>query len=446
MKKFLAFIALAASVLAFPLSAAEQTKIESFTLENSLEVVVIPNHRVPAVSHMLWLRVGSADDPAGKSGLAHFHEHMMFEGTANYPAGAYSDKIAAAGGQQNAFTGRDATAYYITIAREKLPLAMELEADRLRALAPADAAAKKEKQVIIEERRQRIENTPQALFSEQMSAALFRNHPYRLPVIGWMHEMEKLTKSDVLRFHNSWYHPNNAVLILSGDITAGEARPLVERYYGALPKTAVPARRWNQEPPQNSARRLAFRHPNLKQPVWARIYAASSLGYGSKDQALPLLVLSHLLGGGKTSRLYRSLVSDRRIASDVNVSYDAFSLGPATFEISVVPEPDTPMETLEKAVDEELAAAMKPPGADDLSRTKSLLKAESVYARDGLESMARVMGWIRMTGLPKDYFLRWPELIDAVTPEQVAQAAKAAFNPDASVTGFLLPMDKKDSE
>ncbi len=435
------FLALGLSVLSLPVAAAT---VEQFKLANGLEVIVIPNHRVPAVTQMLWIKVGAADDPLGKSGLAHFHEHMMYQGTPAYGAGEYAERITAAGGEQNAFTGNDAVAYYITIAKEKLPLAMELEANRMGPLSPSDSNAKKEKEVIIEERRARIENNPQALFSEQMTAALWRNHPYHQPIIGWMHEMEGLTKNDVLAFHQRWYHPNNAILILSGDITAAEARPLVERYYGVLSVGAVPKRRWNSEPPHNAARTIAMHHTNVQQPVWERIYAASSLGSGNKDHALPLLVLSQLLGGGKTSTLYRSLVVDKRLASDVDVGYDVFRIGPSQFEIEITPEPGIEIAAIENAFEEELARAIKDGFSEkDLARAKTLLKAQSIYARDGLESMARVMGWIRMTGLDKDYFTRWPEMIEAVTPAQITEAAKATLNARQSVTGVLLPEEKK---
>lgn len=435
------------ALLALPLPLPAETvppKTETFTLANGLEVIVIPNHRVPAVSHMIWYRVGAADDPPEKSGLAHFHEHMMYQGTTRIPPGQYAELIAAAGGEQNAFTGADATAYYITIAKEQLPLAMMLEADRMGTLVVPGNMAIKEKEIIIEERRMRIENNPAAMLYEQMNASLFRNHPYRLPVIGWMHEMEGLNKVDVMRFHTAWHHPNNAVLILSGDITAKEAEPLVRQYYGGLPRAAVPARRWASEPPQNTARRVVMHHPNVKQPMWARSYMTSSLGYGVKEQGLPTLLLSQLLGGGKTSALYRSLVVDKKLASDVSTGYDVFTIGPSRFEISATPAAGVSMEQIEKAVEEELArAASGEFAAADIIRAKTLLKAESVYARDGLSSMARIMGWIRMTGLSYDYFQEWPKLVEAVTPAQIKAAAIATLRPEQSVTGELLPEEGK---
>lgn len=438
--KFTAALALFLLLFVSPVVAGTPAPPESFTLDNGMEVIVLPNHRVPAVSHMLWFRVGAADDPPGKSGLAHYHEHMMYQGSARYKSGEYSRIIAAKGGQENAFTGHDVTSYYINIAKENLPLAMELEADRMRGLSPSDADVLKEKDVILEERRMRIENSPAALLSEQMNVALFRHHPYRVPVIGWMHEMQGLTRQDVLDFHSRYYHPNNAILIISGDVTADEVKPLAQKYYGALPKKDLPPRRWAEEPPQNSARRIQLTHANVTQPVWYRDYAVPSLSYADKTQAMPLYVLAELLGGGKTSALYTALIVERKLATSVSVDYQGMALGPAQFSLAVVPAAGVSMEQIEVAVDEELGRFLSA-RIDDakLQRTKTQLKAEAVFARDGLSAMANIMGWVRICGLDKDYFLRWPEMVDAVSPDQVLTAMRQSLKPEASVTGHLLP-------
>jgi zinc protease len=428
------------ALLAPALYAQEVAKIESFHLPNGMEVIVIPNHRVPAVSHTVWFRVGAADDPPGKSGLAHYHEHTMFLGSTHYKAGEFANTVMRSGGEENAFTGTDATAYYINIAKDQLPLAMELEADRMRGLVPSDKDMEKEKQVIIEERRMRIENEPQALLAEQINAALWRNHPYHRPVIGWMSEMEGLTKEDVLAFHRAYYHPNNAILIISGDVTAAEVKPLAEKYYGSLPNVATPPRVWGEEPPQNNARRIVMHHKNVKQPVWSRSYAAPSLGYGRKELALPLFLLSQLVGEGKNSRLYKSLVVEQKLATEVESDYNGFSLGPAEFSISITPEKNVDFAMLEKAVDKEIAGILKDGFTDrETARGKTLLEAESIYAREGLSSMGRIMGWIRIVGLPTDYFLRWPKLIEAVSKDQVIEAARETLKLDQSVTATLLP-------
>ncbi|MDX2073291.1 MAG: pitrilysin family protein [Alphaproteobacteria bacterium] len=417
--------------------------IETFRLKNGMEVVVLPNHRVPAVNHMLWYRIGAADDPQGKSGLAHYHEHLMFKGGKKFATGDYVRLIDKNGGEYNAFTGADATSYYVTIAKDRLPQVMELEADRMRTITVTDDEAAKEKEVIIEERRSRIENSPPALLAEQMSAALFRNHPYHLPIIGWQHEMDGLTKRDVLDFHAKYYHPNNAVLIVSGDITAAELKPLAEKYYGALPRKEIPPRHWLAEPPQIVGRTVTLHHRNVKQPEFSRMYAAPSMVSGDKAQALPLFVLAHLLGGGKNSALYQSLVVEQKIAADIGIDYNFYARGPAAFSIDITPEKDVPLATLEKALDSELAKFLKD-GAEPqaLDRTKRLMQAEIIYAREGLTSLSNIMGWMIMAGQPAENFNRWPEMIGAVTAGQVVVAARAVLKPEASVTGYLLPEEK----
>ncbi len=421
--------------------------VEQFTLDNGMEVIVLPNHRVPAVSHMLWFRVGAADDPLGKSGLAHYLEHMMFKGTRNYKSGEYADIIARHGGQQNAFTGNDATSYFVNIAKENLPLVMQMEADRVRGLTPSDEDATKERSVIIEERRERTENNPQALLDEQMGAILYRHHPYRIPVIGWMHEMEGLTKQDALDFHKAYYHASNSILIVSGDITASELKPMAEKYYGNLPKMKTPTRNWVSEPPQRAARHITLHHTNVKQPEWTRSYMTSSFNSGDKTKALPIFLVSQLLGGGKTSHLYQTIVVEKKLASAVGTSYNGFSIGPAEFIISATPEHGVSLETLEAAIDAELKNVHTHGFKEaDIARAKILLKAESVYTRDGLSSMARIMGWVRIAGLSADYFERWDSMIDAIKTDQINDAANHVLNADASVTGWLLPDAAKPKE
>ncbi len=439
-KKINIAFALIAIFFASPLNAEPSPDITSFTLDNGLEVIVIPNHRVPAVNHTLWFKIGAADDPSGKSGLAHYHEHAMFLGTTKYKSGEYSSIISSNGGEQNAFTGYDATAYFVNISKENLPLAMAMEADRMGDLTATDSDMEKEKQVIIEERRMRIDNNPDALLSEQVNAALFRNHPYHWPSIGWQHEMNGLTRQDVINFHKKWYHPNNAILIVSGDVTPEEVRPLAEKYYGPIPRAEVPKRIWNDEPPQRGERRIIMHHPQVTQPELSRTYATVSLGYGNSEEALPLFVLAQILGGGKASRLYHALVADQKIASAVSVDYNGFARGPGEFSIDIVPEQGVGTEKLEEAVDRQLAEFLKNGlTPDELERAKTLLKAETIYARDGLSGVANIMGWIRMIGLGTDYFSNWPKLVDKITAQQVMDAAKDTLKREQAVTSLLLP-------
>ena len=418
--------------------------IETFTLKNGLEVIVVENHRIPAVNHTLWYRVGAADDPTGKSGLAHYHEHAMFLGTEKYKSGEYSKIITAHGGEQNAFTGHDATAYFVNIAKEKLPLAMEMEADRMRGLVLDDKEMEKEKQVIIEERRMRIDNNPEALLGEQINASLFRNHPYRLPVIGWQHEMNGLTKKDVIDFHNKYYHPNNAILIVGGDVSGAEVRKLAEKYYGGFINTVIPERHWNEEPPQIVARRITLHHDQVSQPEWTRLYAVSSLGYGKHEQALPLFILAQVLGGGKTSRLYSELVNKQKIATEVSVNYQGFSKGIGKFSIDIIPAQNISTATVEAEADKEISKLLHDGiTGEELERAKTLLKADTIFARDGLSSMANIIGWVRMIGLNTSYFTNWSILIDKITADEVMTAIKDNLKLEQSVTAQLLPKEKE---
>ncbi len=425
-----------------PVAAFAAPKVESFRLKNGMEVVVIPNHRIPAVSHMLWFRVGAADDPQFKSGLAHYHEHMMFKGTKKFKQGRYETIVASEGGQQNAFTGHDATAYYIDIAKDKLPLAMELEADRMRGLTPDPKEALKEREVIMEERRARIENNPQALLGEQMTAALYLNHPYHIPVIGWMHEMAGLTPEDVLEFHRRYYHPNNAILVISGDVTAHEVRPLAEKYYGGLAVKKVPPRVWKQEPPSITERHMTLRHINVKQPLWEREYIAPSLAHGDTKQAFPLMVLAQVVGADRTGILYKELVAKQRIATQADAYYNVFSRGPARFSVSATPAEKITPEALEAAIDALLARLPQEISAEAVDRAKAGLKAEALYTREGLQPMAQVMGTLRILDLPITLYEEWTDRLEAVTSEQVQEAAKAVLKPENSVTGILLPAEE----
>ncbi len=434
---------LGALFLSVACAQAADPVLQTFALKNGLQVVLLESHRVPAVTHMLWYRVGAADDFPGRSGLAHYNEHMMFQGTDALGVGEYLRRVSAYGGRANAFTSRDFTAFYVTIAKERLPMVMEMEADRMQHLKPTPANFAKEREVIIEERRMTVDNKPDALLEEEMQAALFRNHPYHNPIIGWMREMQSLSEEDVLSFQRRFYHPANLTLIVVGDITRAELENMAEKYYGAIPAGERYERSWREEPPQRAPRHVALSHPNVRQPALIRFYAAPSFGTDRPELVLPGYVLAQILGGGTTSRLYQSLVVKQKLATGVSVDFDGFNNGPAIMQVNAVPADGVSLAKLEAALDRELAAFLAaPPAPDELFRAKTLLKAETIYARDGIESMARILGYIVMAGLPADYFTQWQAKVDAVTAAQIRDAAKAAFDPRASVTGYLLPEGK----
>jgi zinc protease len=416
--------------------------IETFQLQNGMEVVLFPDSRVPAVTHMLWYRVGAADDYPGRSGLAHYNEHMMFQGTETSGSGEFLQKTASYGGRANAFTNHDYTAYFVTIAKEQLPLIMQMEADRMLHLAPTEENFIKEREVIIEERRTSIENQPGALLAEEMQALLFRNHPYRIPNIGWMHEMQNLTRTDVLAFQKQFYHPANAVLVVAGDITRKELAALAEQHYGTLPAGTPYKRNWAAEPPQRGPRRTELQHANVREPEFSRIYVAPGINDAQQQKklVLPGFILAQILGGGSSSRLYQSLVVKQKLATSVGVSYDGLSVGPGEMHISAHPARGVTLSQLEAALDKELAMAKNTlPSEEEIVRAKTLLKAETVYARDGNEGMARMLGMLIMQGLPPSYFLDWPEMIERVTDTEVQQSAGAMLDINQSVTGYLLP-------
>ncbi len=413
---------------------------ETFTLDNGMQVVVVTNRRAPVVSHHVWYKVGSADSPLGKSGLAHFLEHLMFKGTANLAPGEFSQVVARNGGNENAFTGPDYTGYFQTIAKDRLELVMRMEADRMANLVLDDDEVLRERSVVLEERSQRTDNDPGARLAEQLNATQFYHHPYRLPVIGWRHEMETYTREDALDFYRTWYAPNNAVLIVAGDIDAAELRPLAEKYYGAIPARPVPARDRVQEPPQDARREIVLSDPRVQQPYWLRSYLAPSFSAGASEHAYPLEVLSEILGGTSTSRLYRSLVIEQKLATSAGAYYRGTALDPTTFRVYATPRPGVSLDELEAAVDAELQRLVEEPiTRQEDERATQRLDAEATYARDSLSSAVRSFGAALATGRTVADVEAWPERIAAVTADQVNRAADDVFRPERSVTGRLVP-------
>lgn len=421
--------------------------MHEFTLSNGMPVVLIENHRVPAVSHAVWYKAGAADEPPGKSGIAHFLEHLMFKGTERIPAGEFSETVARLGGRDNAFTSYDFTGYYQNIAVNRLEKVMEMEADRMRGLLIDPSHVGAERKVIIEERQQRIENRPDALLREEMRAALFRNHPYGSPSIGWQHEMEGLTREDALAFYHRIYRPANAVLIVAGDITQEELQPLAEKYYGVIEAGEAAERARPQEPPARAPRRVTLTHPNAEKSHWSRQYLAPSLHRGLEPggedtrHALPLVLLAHWLGGTDTSLLYRRLVVERKLATHTYAYYSDVSYDPGVFTVGALPAENVSLETLEAAMDEELTRALEEGiGAEELVRVKKLLRADTVFAQDSLDRLAQIAGDVLCAGLTLDYLRDWEKNIESVTADQIQEANRAVLQPERSVTGLLLPV------
>lgn len=419
--------------------AAEPLDTHEYTLANGLKLLVIEDHRAPIVTHMAWYKVGATEEYAGKTGLAHFLEHLMFKGTDKVPAGEFSKIVSRNGGQDNAFTSSDFTAYFQQVAADKLPLVMEMEADRMANLKIAENEVNSERDVIIEERRTRIENSPPALFREQMDAVQFLSHPYRVPVIGWMRDIQSLTRADALGFYKLHYAPNNAVVVVVGDVKADAVKALADKTYGVIPAKPVPPRTVSVEAPELAAREMVMRDPRVSQASWIRGYMAPTYQYGETKHAVPLEVLNEILGGNLTSRLYQTLVVQKKLAVEAESAYDADGLGPATFSISIRPQGDD-TASLAGAVDAILADILRNGVTDDeLARAKKSLKAAAVYARDSGEGLANIFGAALVTGRTVQDVLSWPDKVEAVTKADIVAAARAVFVPEHSVTGMLLP-------
>ncbi len=422
-----------------------EIRIDQFQLNNGMQVILLTNDRIPAVSHTLWLPIGSADDPAGKSGLAHYLEHLMFKGTPTTPSGEYSRQIERMGGNLNAFTGRDFTGYYVDIAKEYLEQVMALEADRFANLSPDPGEAEKELNVVLEERKSRIDNRPTSLLAEEMQSTLFQHHPYRIPTIGWEHEIEQLTLEDAMNFYRTHYHPANMTLVIAGDVTLEELRPLAEKYYGVLKAKTPYQRHWVDEPEALTKKTVTLQHEDAMQPRLRYAYRMPSLAGDDAELALPLMLLSQLLGEGKTSLLHQALVVDQQVASHVNTSYYGLSIGPSQFSINMTPADGVSLEAAEAALQQALEKLADVSFTDDdIARAKTLLKASAIYARDGLKPIAQFIGYLHMTGLSPDYFVRWPQMIDAVSREDIERAKQSLLSGKAMVAGYLLPEVMED--
>ena len=439
----LAWIGVLFIPMATPADIADQ--VTDFTLDNGLQVVVIEDHRAPVVVHMLWYRAGSSDEPAGVSGIAHFLEHLLFKQTKTLEAGEFSRVVAENGGSDNAFTSKDFTAYFQRVAADRLDLMMQMEADRMVNLSLSEEDILTEREVIIEERNQRVENSPGALFREQTTAALFLNHRYGVPVIGWRHEMEKLSLSDALDFYRQYYAPNNAVLVVAGDVVPDEVRQLAEKNYGPLPANPqLGPRARPQEPPQIAARRLSYRDERVAQPYMTRSYLAPERDPGDQSTAAALTLLAEILGGGQTSVLTQKLQFETSTAVYAAAFYDGLSLDDSSFGFAVVPSAEVTLQAAEEALDQALAEFFEA-GVDleQLERIKTQFAASDIYARDNVQGLANSYGAALTSGLGLSDIHAWPDIIQAVTAEDIMVAAKDVLRDAGSVTGWLMKPEEE---
>ncbi|QUS41271.1 insulinase family protein [Tardiphaga alba] len=440
--------AVAATLLltgSFTLAAQAQTDSPkpptTFKLDNGMQVVVIEDHRTPVVTQMIWYKVGSADETPGKSGLAHFLEHLMFKGTAKHPAGEFSQTVQRIGGNENAFTSTDYTGYFQRVTKDQLGKMMEFEADRMTGLVLKDENVLPERDVVLEEYNMRVANSPEARLTEQIMAALYLNHPYGRPIIGWHQEIEKLDREDALAFYKRFYAPNNATLIIAGDVDPQEVRPMVERTYGVIPaQPAIAERRIRpQEPTPAAPRTVTLADPRVEQTNVRRYYLVPSATTAAAGESQALDVLGQLIGGGPNSYLYRALVIDKQLAVNAGASYQGTALDSAQFMISASPKPGAEFADIEKTIDAVITdLATNPVPAADLERVKTQLVAEAIYAQDSQASLARWYGAALTTGLSVEDIRSWPDRIKAVTAEQVRAAAQTWLDKKRSVTGYLI--------
>jgi zinc protease len=422
-------------------AVAAGPEITHFKLKNGLEVVVIPDRRAPVITHMIWYNVGSADEDAGKSGIAHFLEHLMFKGTAKNPTGKFSEVLAAIGGQENAFTSQDYTAYFQRTAREHLKTVMEFEADRMTGLVLTDANVLPERDVVLEERRSRTDNDPAAQLSESAQAALFVNHPYGRPIIGWEHEIRALNREDALAFYRKHYAPNNAIVVVAGDVSADEVRQLVEKAYGSIPaKADVKPRVRPAEPELLAHRRVSLSDRRVQQAQFSRNYLVPSYRQAKPGEAEALDVLSHVLGSGSISRLYRTLVAERGVAANAGAWYSGTSLDSGRFGVYATPRQGVKLEALEAEIDAVIArVAAEGITAEELERAKTRLIADSVFAQDSQARLARMYGAGLTTGLSVEDIRAWPDRVRTVQVEDVRAVARTWLDLRRAVTGYLLP-------
>ncbi|MBA1143289.1 M16 family metallopeptidase [Mesorhizobium neociceri] len=433
-----------ALTMAGPALAADDGKVANFLLDNGMEVVVIPDHRAPIVTHMVWYKIGSADEPAGKSGIAHFFEHLMFKATTNHAAGEFDRAISDIGGSNNAFTSYDYTAFHETVTPSALELMMSFEADRMRNLILTDEVIKTERDVILEERRSRIDSNPEAVLDEEVDATLWQNQPYRIPVIGWMQEMEQLNRTDAVAFYDKYYRPNNAVLIVAGDVDPDIVKTLAERTYGKVARGPdLPPRIRPVEPEQNTRRTVTLTDARVSVPSFSTQWVVPSYHTAKPGEAEALDLLGEILGGGTRSRLYQQLVVKQGIASGTGAFFQGTMLDATNFTVYGAPRGDAKLSDVEAAVDAEIARIVKDGvTADELEKAKARYIRALIFARDKQDEMANLYGAELATGGNVRDVEEWPDRIRKVTADEIKAVAARYLLLDRSTTGYLLPQQQ----
>ena len=419
---------------------AAQAEVFERTLANGLKVVVKEDHRAPVVVQQIWYKAGSMDERTGVTGIAHVLEHLMFKGTKDVPMGEFSKRIAAAGGRENAFTSYDFTAYFQQLHKSKLALAMQLESDRMRNLNLTAVEFAKEIKVVMEERRWRTDDEAHSLLQEKMMATIYQEHPYHHPVIGWMSDLESLTVGDAKAWYDRWYTPNNATLVIAGDVKADEIFELAQRYYGAIPRRALPTRRNFTEPVQVGIKRMVVKAP-AELPHLVMSYHAPTLKNPEQDwKPYALQILAGVLDGNESARLNKHLVREQQIASGVGAGYDPASRGPSLFTLEATPSEDKTVNDAEAALRQEIAQLIKDGVTEEeLKRVKAQVTAGEVYKRDSVFYQAMQIGQMESIGLTHRAIPVMLKKLQSVTAEQVRQIAEEIFRDDNLTVAVLDP-------
>ena len=431
-----------------------QFDIHHFSLSNGMQVVVLPNNRAPIVHHMLWYKVGAADEDPGRSGIAHLLEHLMFKGTDTNPGDTYSQFVVRHGGKENAFTSPDQTAYHQTIAKEHLPEIMAMEADRMTGLTLEEEEFQSERNVVIEEREQRIGNNPGAQLGEAMMAALYMNHPYRIPVIGWRSEIEDLTREQTLEFYKRWYAPQNAVLVVAGDVTPEQVQDLAVSTYGQIEAVEdIATRNRPVEPTHWGQRRVVIEDEKVGTSQLMFRYIAPTDAhvdprmFGDQVDTTALSVLAYIMGGDATQRFYRKLVEEQQIAVAAGAFYDPSALDYSGFTAYIVPAPGKSLEEAEVVLRAELALLLdEGVTQEEVETAIRRIKVDLVYEQDSLTTPARIVGRAMSTGLSLDKVQNYAASLEAVTVESVMQAAKAVLVEKQSIAAILKPIQAPQAD
>ncbi|WP_288925577.1 pitrilysin family protein [uncultured Maritimibacter sp.] len=427
------------AIMAVTLPAAAQ-EVTDYTLDNGMDVVVIEDHRAPVVVHMVWYRAGAADEDPGVSGIAHFLEHLLFKATDDMESGELSRVVAENGGSDNAFTSQDYTAYFQRVAADRLDLMMTMEADRMRDLQLSEDDIATERDVILEERAMRTDNSPGALLNEQMQAALYQNHPYGIPVIGWRHEMEQLGLDEAMAYYRKYYAPNNAILVVAGDVEPEEVLAMAEEHYGPLePTEGLEPRARPLEPVPLAERRITYEDPRVSQPYVVRSYLAPERNPGEQEEAAALVYLAEILGGNSATSVFgQALEFEQNIAVSTFAGYSALNLDISSIRIGVVPAQGVSLAEAEAAMDATLAEFMEN-GIDpaQFERIKTRIRAGDIYAQDSMRGLANRYGAALTSGLTIEDVKAWPEVLQSVTPDDVMAAAEKVLQRSHAVTGWL---------